>query len=388
MFSTRTRFDLTPNRLASALEAKRKAGARLLDLTLSNPTQAGISYPDDLLAPLADAAARRYEPQAQGLFVARQAVSADYARRGLPVGPDRVVLTASTSEAYAFLFKLLADPGDEVLVPRPGYPLFDFLAGLETVRTSGYPLVYDGEWHVDLAGLRAGLTPRTRAIVVVNPGNPTGSYLKTAELESLQALCAERRLALVSDEVFADFAAGDDPRRATSVARDGPALAFALGGLSKACGLPQLKLAWMAVSGPEALRREALARLEVVADTFLSVATPVQVAAPALLARVSELQAPLRARVARNRDALRSAIGPGSPATVLASEGGWYSVLQIPATLAEEERTLRLLERHDVLVHPGYFFDFPREAYLVLSLLPPPDAFDEGVRRLLLDLVL
>jgi alanine-synthesizing transaminase len=388
VFSARTRFDLTPNRLASALQAKRRAGVRLIDLTQSNPTQAGLPYPDDVLAPLADAAGRRYEPSAQGLLVARQAVSADYARRGFSVPPERLVLTASTSEAYAFLFKLLADPGDEVLVPRPGYPLFDFLAGLETVRTSSYPLVYDGEWHVDLAGVRTALTDRTRAIVVVNPGNPTGSYLKAPELAALQALCAERQLALVSDEVFADFAAGEDPQRVASVARDGPALAFSLGGLSKACGLPQLKLAWIALSGPEALRQEALARLEVVADTFLSVATPVQVAARAFLSRVSELQAPLRARVDRNREALRRAVGPASPATVLASEGGWYAVLQVPATLGEEERTLRLLERHDVLVHPGYFFDFPREAYLVPSLLPPPDEFDEGVRRVLMDLVL
>ena len=388
MFSARTRFDLTPNRLASALLAKRQAGARLFDLTLSNPTRAGIAYPEDLLAPLADEAGRRYEPSPQGLLGARQAVAADYARRGFAVGPERIVLTASTSEAYAFLFKLLADPGDEVLVPRPGYPLFDFLAGLEAVRTSSYPLAYDGEWHVDLAALRAALTDRTRAIVVVNPGNPTGGYLKVSELAALQALCAQRKLALVSDEVFADFAAGDDPRRVTSVAEDGPALAFSLGGLSKSCGLPQLKLSWIAVSGPEALRQEALARLEVVADTFLSVATPVQVAAPALLARVSELQAPLRARVDRNRKALQHAVGPGSPATVLASEGGWYAIVQIPATLGEEERTLRLLERHDVLVHPGYFFDFPREAYLVLSLLPAPEEFDEGVRRVLLDLVL
>ena len=185
MFSARTRFDLTPNRLASALLAKRQAGARLFDLTLSNPTRAGIAYPEDLLAPLADEAGRRYEPSPQGLLGARQAVAADYARRGFAVGPERIVLTASTSEAYAFLFKLLADPGDEVLVPRPGYPLFDFLAELETVRTSSYPLVYDGEWHLDLAGVRAALTDRTRAIVVVNPGNPTGSYLKVSELLAL-----------------------------------------------------------------------------------------------------------------------------------------------------------------------------------------------------------
>ena len=287
MFSARTRFDLTPNRLASALQAKRTAGARLLDLTLSNPTRAGIPYPDDLLGrprgrrgPPLRATARR-ACSARG-----RPSAADYARRGLRGRPDRLVLTASTSEAYAFLFKLLCDPGDEVLVPRPGYPLFDFLAGLETVRTSSYPLVYDGEWHLDLAGLRAAVTERTRAIVVVNPDNPTGGYLKARELAALAAPSAPTRgLALVSDEVFADFAAGDDPRRVTSVAEDGPALAFSLGGLSKSCGLPQLKLGWIAVSGPEALRQEALARLEVVADTFLSVATPVQVAAPALLAR-------------------------------------------------------------------------------------------------------
>ena len=388
MFSTRTRFDLTPNRLSAALETKRQAGVRVFDLTLTNPTRAGIPYPDDLLAPLLDEAGRRYDPSPQGLLGARQAVAQDYARRGFALGPERLVLTASTSEAYAFLFKLLADPGDEVLVPRPGYPLFDFLAGLETVRAASYPLVYDGEWHLDLAGLRAAVTPRTRAIVVVNPGNPTGSYLKVSELAALHALCAEHNLALVSDEVFADFGAAEDPRRVTSVAEDGPALAFSLGGLSKSCALPQLKLAWIAVSGPPALRQEALARLEIVADTFLSVATPVQVAAPTLLARLPELQAPVRARILRNGDALRSAVGPGSPATVLASEGGWSAILQIPATLPEEERTLRLLERHDVLVHPGYFFDFPREAYLVLSLLPPPEEFDDGVRRVLEDLVL
>ena len=388
MFSTRTRFDLTPNRLAAVLAAKRRAGTKLFDLTLSNPTRAGLPYPDDLLELLADDAGLRYDPSPQGMLDARLAVAADYARRGFAVDPDRLVLTASTSEAYAFLFKLLADPGDEVLVPRPGYPLFDFLAGLETVRTSSYPLVYDGDWHIDLPGLRAAITERTRAIVVVNPGNPTGSYLKASELTALHALCAGHGLALVSDEVFADFAAGPDPRRVTSVAEDGPALAFSMGGLSKSCGLPQLKLGWIAVSGPEGVRQEALARLELVADTYLSVATPVQVAAPTLLSRVSELQAPLRSRIGRNRTALRRAVGSRSPATVLASEGGWYGVLQVPATLGEEERTLRLLESQDVLVHPGYFFDFAREAFLVVSLLPPTEEFDEGVRRLLADLVL
>jgi hypothetical protein len=388
MFSERTRWDLRPNRLAECLAAKRAAGAVVLDLTESNPTRVGLPSPADVLAPLARAEARRYEPLPFGLRAAREAVAADFARRGFPLGPDRVVLSASTSEAYAFLFKLLCDPGDEVLVPRPGYPLFEFLASLESVRVRTYPLAHDGEWHLDLAALRSAAGPRTRAIVVVSPHNPTGACLKRDERDVLEGLCADRSIALVSDEVFADFSFRDDPRRAGSAARDGPALAFTLGGLSKSCGLPQLKLAWAAVSGPEPLRREALARLEVVADTYLSVSTPVQVAAPDLLARREELQAPIRARVRANLEALRAAIGPGCPATLLEPEGGWSAVLRVPATRSEEERVTRLLEERDVLVHPGYFFDFPREAFLVLSLLPPEADFAEGVGRLAADLVL
>jgi hypothetical protein len=388
MFSDRTRWDLRANRLAERLAAKRAAGARILDLTESNPTRAGLPYPDDLLASLARAEARRYDPAPFGLPAAREAVAADFARRGFPVGPDRVVLSASTSEAYAFLFKLLCDPGDEVLVPRPGYPLFEFLAALESVRVRSYPLAHDGEWHVDVGALREALAPRTRAVVVVSPHNPTGHCLKRDERDALEALCAERGLALVSDEVFADYTFLEDPRRAGSVARDGPALAFALGGLSKSCGLPQLKLAWTAVTGPEALRRDALARLEVVADTYLSVSTPVQVAAPELLARRGELSLPIRARLRANLAVLRAAIGPGSPATLLDPEGGWSAVLRVPATRPEEERVTRLLEERDVLVHPGYFFDFPREAFLVLSLLAPEADFAGGVARVLVDVVL
>ncbi|HVO13325.1 MAG TPA: pyridoxal phosphate-dependent aminotransferase [Vicinamibacteria bacterium] len=387
MFSSRTGWDLRPNRLAERVAARRASGVRLLDLTASNPTRAGIEHPADVLEPLAGAEARRYDPSPFGLPGARQAVASDFARRGYTVGPDEVLLTASTSEAYAFLFKLLADPGDEILVPRPGYPLFDFLAGLESVRTRGYALAYDGEWHLDLSALRAAVSERTRALVVVNPNNPTGVFLKRDERGALEELCAERSLALVSDEVFSDFAFGDDPRREASVASVQGALAFALGGLSKSCALPQLKLAWAAVAGPAALRRDALARLEVIADSYLSVSTPVQVAAPELLARRAELQAPIRVRTAANLRRLRARL-PGSPATLLAPEGGWYAVLRVPATISEEERVLRLLEQRDLLVHPGYFFDFPREAYLVLSLLTPADDFAEGVERLLADLVL
>jgi alanine-synthesizing transaminase len=388
MFSERTRWDLRPNRLAETLAAKRASGARVLDLTESNPTRVGLPFPDDVLDALAGAEARRYEPQPLGLRAAREAVAADFARRGFGVAPDRIVLSASTSEAYAFLFKLLCDPGDEILVPRPGYPLFEFLATLESVQVRTYPLRYDGEWHVDVAALRGSLSPRTRAVVVVSPHNPTGAGLKRDEQDAVEALCAARGAALVSDEVFADYTFRADPRRVASVARDGPALAFALGGLSKSCGLPQLKLAWTAVTGPEALRRDALARLEVVADTYLSVSTPVQVAAPELLARKPELQAPIRARLGGNLETLRGAIGPGCPASLLEPEGGWSAVLRIPATRSEEERVTRLLEERDVLVHPGFFFDFPHEAYAVLSLLPPEAEFAEGVARLLADLVL
>jgi len=388
MLSDRTRFDLRPNRLAARLAERRAGGAPFIDLTQSNPTRAGLAAARDLLAPLADAAALRYDPLPFGLPEARAAVARDFAGRGYPLEPERVLLHASTSEAYGFLFKLLCDPGDEVLVPRPGYPLFDFLAGLESVRVRSYALAWDGEWHLDVAAVAAALGPRTRAIVAVSPGNPTGAYLKCSELSRLEALCAARGVALVADEVFADFPLREDERRAASVARDSPALAFALGGLSKSCGLPQLKLAWMAVVGPEALRREALARLEVVADSYLPVSTPVQVAAPALLARKSELQAPIRARVAANLAALRQALGTGSPATLLEPEGGWSAVLRVPATCSEEERALRLLDEKNVLVHPGYFFDFPSEAYLVLSLLPPPTEFGEGVARVLADIVL
>ncbi len=388
MFSERTRWDLRPNRLAERLAAKRAKGARVLDLTESNPTRVGLPCPEDVLDALARAEARLYEPQPFGLRAAREAVAADFGRRGSSLDADRILLSASTSEAYAYLFKLLCDPGDEILVPRPGYPLFDFLATLESVQVRTYPLRYDGEWHVDLAALQASLTPRTRAVVVVSPHNPTGACLKCDERDAIEALCAGHGAALVSDEVFADYTFREDPRRVASVARDGPALAFTLGGLSKSCALPQLKLAWTAVTGPEAIRRDALARLEVVADTYLSVSTPVQVATPELLARKRELQAPIRARVSGNLEALRGAIGPACPASLLEPEGGWSAVLRVPATRTEEERVMRLLDERDVLVHPGFFFDFPHEAYLVLSLLPAESEFAEGVARLVADLVL
>jgi alanine-synthesizing transaminase len=382
VFSARTRWDRTVNRLAALTARKRAAGVRVLDLTETNPTRVGLPAHPGLLAALADPGALRYDPDPRGTESARQAVSADYGRRGLRVDPDRIVLTASTSEAYAFAFKLLCDPGDEVLVPRPSYPLFEYLAGLESVAVKPYPLSYHDEWRIDVPALADAMGARTRAIVVVNPNNPTGSFLKADEAGALQDLAAAAGVALVSDEVFADYPWRPHEPRAPSLAQDGAALAFALGGLSKSCGLPQLKLAWMAVAGPSALREEALVRLELVADTYLSVGTPVQRAAPALLARAPELRAPIAARAAANLRVLEEHAGRGGPASLLRGEGGWSAVLRVPATLSEEERVVALLEEQDVLVHPGYFFDFPREAYLVPSLLPAPDEFEEAVRRI------
>ena len=381
MFSARTGWARTANRLSAEVADRRRQGDPVLDLTETNPTRVGLRAPADLLPALADPRGLAYEPMPFGHADAREAVAADARSRGRGLEADRVLLTAGTSEAYAFAFKLLCDPGDAVLVPRPSYPLFDYLAGLESVEARPYPLDYDGRWHLDLPALEEAITERTRAVVVVSPHNPTGSYVKRAEAEALRDLAARRSLALVSDEVFADFPLRDDPARAGTLFEDGPALTLCLGGLSKSCGLPQLKLAWMAMAGPPALREEARGRLEVVADTYLSVSTPVQLAAARVLARRAELQAPIQQRIRANLRALRERAA-GAPATLLDAEGGWSAVLQVPATRSEEEWVLGLLAGDGVLVHPGYFFDFPHEAFLVVSLLPEPETFAEGVDRL------
>jgi hypothetical protein len=383
MFSSRTRWDRTENPLTSLLAAKRRAGATILDLTESNPTRAGIPCPADILLPLSGPESFRYDPEPRGLLVAREAVAADYGRRGVEVPPDRIILTTSTSEAYSFALRLLCDPGDSVLVPRPSYPLFDFLAGLASVELERYPLAHEGSWHLDLSALAAAVTRSTRAVVVVNPNNPTGSFLKRDEADRLLDFCGARGLALIADEVFADYAFEADPRRVAALDGGERALVLSFGGLSKSCGLPQLKLGWIGVSGPRDLCDEALARLEIVADTYLSVGTPVQRAAPAMLERLPELQRPIVERLKANLSALRRRLGPSSAATLLDLEGGWSAVLRLPSTIPEEERVCQLLERHDVLVHPGYFFDFESEAYLVLSLLTPEATFTDGVEHIL-----
>jgi hypothetical protein len=400
MFSRRLAWPPRENRLAAMLRAKRASGARLLDLTESNPTRVGLSYPAaEIAAALADPGASVYEPDPRGQLRAREAVARWCGRRGLVASPDRTILTASTSEAYALLFKMLADPGDAILVPQPGYPLFDELAALESVRLVPYPVALERDWRVDLdalerllaaaAGAPAGAAsgaPAPRAVVVVNPNNPTGSALTAAERDRIDALAARAGAAVIADEVFFDYLIGKEARVSMagprSAAAAPAALTFTLGGLSKACGLPQMKLGWILVDGPAAARAEALGRLEFIADSYLSVGTPVQCAAERLLSLGDGIAAFIRERVDLNRQALAAAFPGGSASRVLPSDGGWYAVLQVPAVGTEEEMVLDLLAQSDVLVHPGYFFDFAREAFLVLSLLPEPAVFGEAIRRL------
>jgi alanine-synthesizing transaminase len=382
MFSARTAWSRAENALAVRVAAYKASGRLLLDLTETNPTRAGLCAPPWVLSLLGNPEATAYDPVPFGSARAREAVAADFARRGARVRPEDIALTASTSEAYGLIIKLLCDPGDRILAPRPSYPLFDYLAGLESVHLDQYPLAYDGEWHLSLGALEERITPRTRAVVVVHPNNPTGSFLKEHETTALVDVCARRGLAILSDEVFADFSFAEDARRTGSLAERSGALTFALGGLSKSCALPQLKLGWIALGGDASLRDEARARLEIIADTYLSVSTPVQQAAPEILARKVELQDPVRTRVSGNLIHLREELAPVSTATLLCTEGGWSAVVQVPATRSEDEWVQSLLEERGVLVHPGYFFELVREGFVVLSLLPEPGTFAEAARRL------
>ncbi len=381
MFSSRLRQAAGRNRLAVALERRRAAGLPIADLTLSNPTRAGFEYPSGFLAPMAREQSLRYDPEPFGLLSARQAVCDDLGRRGLSLPANRIILTASTSEAYSLLFKLLCDPGDTVLAPRPSYPLIEHLTDLDGVSLEHYRLEFHGRWELDLGGLRekAGLE-RVRAIIMISPNNPTGSVVTDGELDAMAALARERDLALISDEVFADYPISrTEP---ASALRQQTALTFALGGLSKSIGLPQVKLGWMAVGGPQALVTDALERLDTICDAYLSVSTPVQLAVADLLHAGGAIRTQIQQRV-RGNWARLAALASASPAcAVLPVEAGWYAVVQVPALESEDAIVLDLLEETGVLVHPGYFFDFEREAFLVVSLLPEPQVFAAAVQAL------
>jgi alanine-synthesizing transaminase len=382
MFARRTNWNLAPNPFSRTLEKRRAGGREVLDLTASNPTECGFSYDAvSILSSLVNPLGLEYHPDPKGMLAARQAVAGYYAERGAGVGAENIVLTTSTSEAYSFIFRLLCDPGDEVLVPTPSYPLFDFLADIQDVRLSPYSLIYDHGWQIDFPSLQRALTPRSRALLVVHPNNPTGSFVKPHELALLNQLCAPRALAVVADEVFLDYPQRDHGQ--SSFAGNASTLTFTLSGISKLSALPQMKLAWMVVSGPEEIAQTALARLEVIADTFLSLNTPVQLAAPALLEQRRALQPQLAARIMQNLEELDRQLGAQKLCSRLEIEAGWYAVVRVPRTGADEELAISLLEKEGVLVHPGHFFDFPSDGYLVLSLITAPATFNEGLRRLL-----
>lgn len=383
MFSSRLPGALHTNDVTRAYDRLRAAGTAIIDLTETNPTSVGLSYPANLHAALASPDALSYTPESLGMPSARAVVAAEFARQGAIVQPEHVVLTASTSEAYSLLFKLLCDAGDEVLIPQPSYPLFELLSRLDLVKTVPYHLHMHGGWALDRASIEQAWSPRTRAVLVVSPNNPTGSVLSDDDAVWLSEWCGARGLAIIADEVFLDY-----PLRARSLPHSfigtnaRAALAFSLGGLSKSAGLPQMKLGWMAVSGPEALVAESVAKLELICDTYLSVATPVQVAARELIAAGGAIREAIQTRVRTNLEACRAIVATRPDMSVLEPEAGWCVVLQVPATESEERLVLRLLESQHVLVHPGYFFDFAKEAFLVLSLLPDPRQFAEGLSRI------
>jgi len=382
MFAKRTNWNLAPNRLSQALAAHRAAGKPLLDLTVSNPTECGFEYDRSaILNALGNPAALSYEPDPRGMESARRAVAGYYAGRNEDVSADDTFLTTSTSEAYSYVFRTLCDPGDEVLIPSPSYPLFDFLADIQDVSLVRYPLLYDHGWQIDFHALEQAITPRTRGVIVVHPNNPTGHFAKQTEIAKLNSFCSARAIAIIADEVFLDFALEEN--RPASFAANCGAPTFTLSGLSKISGLPQMKAAWLIVGGPPPWKSEAVARLEVIADTYLSVNAPVQLAMPSFLEQRHAFHKQVIARVRRNLAELDRQLAAQKNSSRLTLEGGWCTVLRVPATRSDEDLAIEILTTQSVSVHPGHFYEFPADGYLVVSLLTPERTFAEGISRLL-----
>ena len=381
LFSTRLPSLTEVNALSRAVDSLRTRGIDVIDLTASNPTLAGIQYPSGLLAALGDPRGLRYEPQPRGLRETREAIAADCARRSAAVDPEDIIVCASTSEAYSWLFKLVCNPGDTVLVPQPSYPLFEHLTRLEGVSALPYALHYHGRWEIDFNVFEAA-PAGTRAVLVVSPNNPTGSFVSRREFETLVRICRDRKWALIADEVFADYTL-EEECPFTDLACGSDVMSFTLAGASKTLGLPQVKLGWIIVGGPRELRRPAINALEIIADTFLSVSTPVQLATTALLREAGAVRAAIHSRVRANLTRARELVSAYPACTVLRVEGGWSVPVRVPATETEDTLVLSLLEFERVLVHPGYFFDFPHEAFIVISLLAQEQTFEDALTRTL-----
>ena len=400
MFAERTNWNLAPNALSEALAKHLAEGKRLYDLSASNPTECSFEYDNaGILDSLGDPAALAYVPDPKGLLRARQSVAEYYAARGDNVDVDDIVLTTSTSEAYSFVFRTLCNPGEELLVPAPSYPLFGFLADISDVRLVSYPLIYDNGWQIDFHTLEQAITARTRGVIVVNPNNPTGHFVKRHEAEMLNEICTTRRMAVIADEVFLDFVHCDSMRRRDGTkfganrgstsqqpqtfASNTGALTFTMSGLSKTCGLPQMKAAWLVTTGPEDMKAQALGRLEVIADTYLSMNAPVQLAIPALLQQRQGFQKQLMTRIRKNLAELDRQLSGKKACTRLEIEGGWYAVLRVPVTRPDDELAVELLRLKSIYIHPGHFYDFPTDGYLIVSLIMPEQGFAEGIRLLL-----
>lgn len=381
MFSRRTRWNLETNSFSLALQEHQRAGKELLDLSASNPTRVGLSYDESkILQALSHPASLTYDPQPQGLTSARESVSSYYSELGVNLSCNHVILTTSTSEAYSFAFRLLCDPEDEVLIPVPSYPLFEYLAQIQDVKLVPYELIYDHGWQIDFHSVRQAISSRTRAILLVNPNNPTGSFVSRDEREELNLICREQSLALIADEVFFDFNLSGLDFESFASNRD--VLTFTLSGLSKVSGLPQMKVAWIATSGPEELVTPALERLEVIADTYLSMNAPVQHAVPVLLGERRTFQSQLMERLKKNLVELDAQLAQQTLSHRLGVQGGWYATLRVPVTRTDEQLAVELLRQTGVLVHPGHFFDFAADGYIIVSLMTPEQTFKTGLRRL------
>ncbi|OLB37251.1 MAG: aminotransferase [Acidobacteria bacterium 13_2_20CM_57_17] len=382
MFAKRTNWNLTPNRLSETLAAHRAAGKRLIDLTVSNPTECGFEYDSGaILDALRNPAALSYEPNPRGLEYARRAVAGYYADRKEEVSAKDIFLTTSTSEAYSYVFRTLCDPGDELLIPSPSYPLFDFLAEIQDVNLVRYPLLYDHGWQIDFHELERAISPRTRGVIVVHPNNPTGHFAKRAEIAKLNSICSARGIAIIADEVFLDFTL--DGERPASFAANRGAPTITLSGLSKISGLPQMKVAWLIASGPEEWKSEALARLELIADTYLSVNAPVQLAIPKFLELRHAFQKQVIERARGNLAELDRQLAAQKAVSRLKLEGGWCAMLKVPATRPDEDVAIDLLTTQGIFVHPGHFYDFPAEGVIVVSVLVPETQFARGISDLL-----
>ncbi|MGH9727473.1 MAG: pyridoxal phosphate-dependent aminotransferase [Candidatus Acidiferrales bacterium] len=382
MFADRTNWNLATNRLAEALAQHRAKGKPLWDLTVSNPTDCGFRYDTAaILRALSNPAVTIYQPEPRGLPTARRAIAEYYAARGDDVPVEDILLTTSTSEAYSFVFRLLCNPGDELLIPAPSYPLFDFLANIQDVKLVRYPLFYDHGWEIDFQAMQQAITSRTRGIIVVHPNNPTGNYVNASQVKRLNEICSAGDMAIIADEVFLDFSLTQE--QPVSFAANREALTFTMSGLSKISGLPQMKAAWLITSGPDPSKSQACARLEVIADTFLSPNTPVQVALPSFLEQRHAFQQQLMARVRSNLSELDRQIAGQESCSRLKSEGGWYAILRVPATRPDEDLAVELLESTGVYIHPGHFYDFPGEGYLIVSLITPESIFAEAINRVI-----